>query len=161
MDTPIFDTVIIGAGTAGSLLAKRLSEDPRHRVLLLEAGRRDDYPWIHVPVGYLYQTEASVGLNGRRLLYPRGKTLGGCSSINGMIYMRGQSRDYEHWAELLGDEQWCWDQVLPAFMRHEDHWLGDAGQQHDDCEEHSHDRAQFHKWFLPNCITPWSSTCCV
>ena len=142
MDTPIFDTVIIGAGTAGSLLAKRLTENPRHRVLLLEAGRRDDYAWIHVPVGYLYcignprtdwlyKTEPSVGLNGRQLLYPRGKTLGGCSSINGMIYMRGQSRDYEHWAELLADDQWRWDHVLPAFMRHEDHWLGDAGQASD------------------------------
>ena len=144
-----FDTVIVGAGTAGCLLAKRLSEDAGKRVLLLEAGSRDDYGWIHIPVGYLYcignprtdwmyQTQASVGLNGRRLLYPRGKTLGGCSSINGMIYMRGQARDYNQWAETLDEEQWRWDQVLPAFMAHEDHWLGDEGQAPDA------DFSQFH-----------------
>ncbi len=130
-----FDYVVIGAGTAGALMANRLSADPRHRVLLIEAGRKDNHPWIHIPVGYLYcignprtdwlyQTEADVGLNGRRLRYPRGKALGGCSSINGMIYMRGQSRDYDRWAELTGDDTWRWSEVLPAFKRHEDHYLG-------------------------------------
>ncbi|MBL8289425.1 MAG: GMC family oxidoreductase N-terminal domain-containing protein [Rubrivivax sp.] len=128
-----FDHVIVGAGTAGCLLANRLSEDPRCRVLLLEAGGEDNYPWIHIPVGYLYCignprtdwlyfTEPDAGLNGRSLRYPRGKVLGGCSSINGMIYMRGQSRDYDHWAEVTGDPSWRWDAVLPHFIRHEDHW---------------------------------------
>lgn len=128
-----FDTIIVGAGTAGCLLANRLSADPTKRVLLIEAGGRDDYHWIHIPVGYLYcignprtdwcfSTEAESGLNGRSLRYPRGKVLGGCSSINGMIYMRGQRRDYEHWAELTGDDAWRWEQVLPAFRRHENHW---------------------------------------
>jgi choline dehydrogenase len=135
MSDTTFDYVIIGAGTAGCLLANRLSKDRRHRVLLIEAGRKDDYHWIHIPVGYLYcignprtdwlyQTEADAGLNGRRLRYPRGKTLGGSSSINGMIYMRGQSRDYDHWAELTGDGDWRWDACLPHFKRHEDHYLG-------------------------------------
>ncbi len=133
MSENTFDYIIIGAGTAGSLLANRLSADRGKRVLLLEAGRKDDYHWIHVPVGYLYcignprtdwlyQTEADAGLNGRTLRYPRGKTLGGCSSINGMIYMRGQARDYAHWAEVTGDDAWQWDNVLQAFRRHEDHW---------------------------------------
>jgi len=130
-----FDTIIVGAGTAGCLLANRLSVDARHRVLLIEAGRKDDYHWIHIPVGYLYcignprtdwlyQTEAEAGLNGRRLRYPRGKTLGGCSSINGMIYMRGQARDYDGWAAAIGDDAWRWDSVLPYFKFHEDHHLG-------------------------------------
>jgi len=130
-----FDYIIIGAGTAGSLIANRLSADKTKRVLLIEAGRKDDYHWIHIPVGYLYcignprtdwlyNTEPDAGLNGRTLRYPRGKTLGGCSSINGMIYMRGQSRDYEHWAELTGDEGWRWENVLPAFRKHEDFYLG-------------------------------------
>ena len=130
-----FDFIIVGAGTAGCLLANRLSADPAKRVLLLEAGGRDDYHWIHIPVGYLYcignprtdwlfKTEPDAGLNGRSLRYPRGKTLGGCSSINGMIYMRGQSRDYERWADLTGDDAWRWPNVLQAFKRHEDHWLG-------------------------------------
>ena len=133
----LFDYIVIGAGTAGALMANRLSADPTRRVLLIEAGRKDDYHWIHIPVGYLYcignprtdwlyQTEPAAGLNGRTLRYPRGKTLGGCSSINGMIYMRGQARDYEHWAELTGDDAWRWQQVLPEFMRHEDHWRLDA-----------------------------------
>ncbi len=133
MSDTTFDTIIIGGGTAGSLLANRLSADGSHRVLLIEAGRKDDYHWIHIPVGYLYcignprtdwlyNTEPDAGLNGRTLRYPRGKTLGGCSSINGMIYMRGQARDYDQWAQLTGDDAWRWDNVLPDFRRHEDHW---------------------------------------
>jgi len=132
-----FDYIIVGAGTAGCLLANRLSADPSKRVLLLEAGGKDDYHWIHIPVGYLYcignprtdwlyQTEADAGLNGRRLRYPRGKVLGGCSSINGMIYMRGQARDYDAWAEATGDAAWQWGQVLPHFKKHENHWRLDA-----------------------------------
>lgn len=134
-----FDYIIVGAGSAGCLLANRLSRDPANRVLLLEAGRKDDYHWIHIPVGYLYcignprtdwlyRTEAEAGLNGRSLIYPRGKTLGGCSSINGMIYMRGQARDYDHWAALTGDESWRWENVLPHFKAHEDHYRLDNGQ---------------------------------
>ena len=130
-----FDHIIIGAGTAGCLLANRLSADASKRVLLIEAGRKDDYHWIHIPVGYLYcignprtdwlyQTEADAGLNGRRLRYPRGKTVGGCSSINGMIYMRGQQRDYQRWSEITGDADWSWDRVLPYFKLHEDHYKG-------------------------------------
>ena len=130
-----FDYIIIGAGTAGCLLANRLSADASKRVLLIEAGRRDDYHWIHIPVGYLYcignprtdwlyQTEADAGLNGRQLRYPRGKVLGGCSSINGMIYMRGQARDYDQWAQLTGDDTWTWNNVLPYFKLHEDHYKG-------------------------------------
>ncbi len=138
MDQPVFDTIIVGAGTAGCLLANRLSKDPARRVLLVEAGRRDNYPWIHIPVGYLYcignprtdwlyQTEAEAGLNGRRLRYPRGKTLGGCSSINGMIYMRGQARDYDGWAALTGDDDWSWANSLADFKAHEDHFRRDGG----------------------------------
>jgi choline dehydrogenase len=134
MDTH-FDYVIVGAGTAGCLLANRLSADAGKRVLLVEAGGRDNYHWIHIPVGYLYCignprtdwlyfTEADAGLNGRQLRYPRGKVLGGCSSINGMIYMRGQSRDYEGWAALTGEPEWGWDRCLPFFKQHEDHWRG-------------------------------------
>ena len=139
MSDTTFDYIIIGGGTAGALLCNRLSARGNRRVLLVEAGRKDDYHWIHIPVGYLYcignprtdwmyQTEPDAGLNGRSLRYPRGKTLGGCSSINGMIYMRGQARDYDQWARLTGDDSWCWDQVLPDFRRHEDHWrLDKAG----------------------------------
>jgi choline dehydrogenase len=135
MSDTTFDYVIIGAGTAGCLLANRLSKDPSKRVLLLEAGRRDDYHWIHIPVGYLYcignprtdwlySTEADAGLNGRQLRYPRGKTLGGSSSINGMIYMRGQARDYDHWAQVTGDSNWRWEHCLPYFKKHEDYYKG-------------------------------------
>ena len=134
-NTPTYDYIIVGGGTAGCLLANRLSAHKRHRVLLVEAGGPDNYHWIHIPVGYLYcignprtdwlyETEADEGLNGRSLRYPRGKVLGGCSSINGMIYMRGQARDYDHWAALTGDDSWRWSDCLPHFKRHEDHWRG-------------------------------------
>ena len=130
-----FDYIIVGAGTSGCLLANRLSADPKNRVLLLEAGGKDDYFWIRVPVGYLFtmnnprtdwcfSTEASTGLNGRSLNYPRGKVLGGCSSINGMIYMRGQARDYDHWRQL-GNAGWGWDDALKYFKRSEGHVLGE------------------------------------
>lgn len=138
MPRDAFDYIIVGAGSAGCLLANRLSKDPSRRVLLLEAGKPDTYPWIHIPVGYLYcignprtdwlyQTEPDAGLNGRSLRYPRGKTLGGCSSINGMIYMRGQARDYDNWARLTGDDNWSWANSLPDFMGHEDHYRLDGG----------------------------------
>ncbi len=147
-----FDYIIVGAGTAGCLLANRLSADPDKRVLLLEAGGRDDYHWIHIPVGYLYcignprtdwlfKTEPDAGLNGRSLRYPRGKVLGGCSSINGMIYMRGQSRDYDGWAAATGDDAWRWDAVLPFFRQHEDHWRLDPGAERPpgfDAAQHGH-----------------------
>jgi choline dehydrogenase len=128
----VYDIIIVGAGTAGCLLANRLSADRGQRVLLLEAGGKDNYHWIHIPVGYLYlmgnprtdwgySTTAEAGLNGRALSYPRGKVLGGCSSINGMIYMRGQARDYDQWRQM-GNPGWSWDEVLPYFKRHEDQW---------------------------------------
>ncbi len=131
----MFDYIIIGAGTAGCLLANRLSANASKSVLLIEAGRKDDYHWIHIPVGYLYcignprtdwlyNTEPDLGLNGRRLRYPRGKVLGGSSSINGMIYMRGQARDYDQWAKLTGDDTWSWNKALPYFKLHEDHYKG-------------------------------------
>lgn len=130
-----YDYIIIGAGTAGCVLANRLTQDHKINVLLLEAGGKDDYIWIHVPVGYLYcinnprtdwmfRTEPEPGLNGRSLIYPRGKVLGGCSSINGMIYMRGQARDYDGWADLTGDASWRWEQVLPLFTKSENHHAG-------------------------------------
>ena len=138
MSDPNFDFVIIGAGTAGCVLANRLSADPGCRVLLIEAGGNDNYHWIHIPVGYLrcignprtdwrYRTEHEPGLNGRDLLYPRGKVLGGSSSINGMIYMRGQARDYDGWAQLSGDDAWSWRNVLPDFRAHECSYRCEAG----------------------------------
>src|SRR5882762_7617920 len=129
-----FDIIIIGSGPAGCVLANRLSADPATRVLLLEAGGKDNYLWIHIPVGYLFcmgnprtdwclSTESEAGLNGRALAYPRGRVLGGCSSINGMIYMRGQARDYDQWRQL-GNAGWSWEDVLPYFKRSEDQARG-------------------------------------
>jgi choline dehydrogenase len=129
-----FDYIIVGAGSAGCLLANRLSADARHRVLVLEAGGRDNWIWFHIPVGYLFaignprsdwcfKTEPDEGLNGRSLNYPRGKAIGGSSAINAMVYMRGQAADYDHWRQL-GLNGWGWDDVLPYFKRHEDHFLG-------------------------------------
>jgi choline dehydrogenase len=129
-----FDYVIVGAGTAGCVLANRLSADPDVSVLLLEAGGKDSWIWIHIPVGYLYtqnnprtdwcfRTDPEPGLGGRAVAYPRGKVLGGCSSINGMIYMRGQARDYDQWRQL-GNHGWGWDDVLPYFKRSEDYVHG-------------------------------------
>lgn len=130
-----YDYIIIGAGTAGCVLANRLAQDEGVSVLLLEAGGKDDYIWIQIPVGYLYcidnprtdwlfRTEPDAGLNGRSLIYPRGKVIGGSSSINGMIYMRGQARDYDAWAELTGDDSWRWERVLPLFRKSEDYHGG-------------------------------------
>lgn len=129
-----FDYVIVGGGSAGCVLANRLSENPKNKVLLLEAGGKDNYIWIHIPVGYLYcmgnprtdwgfQTDKQEGLNGRALNYPRGRVLGGCSSINGMIYMRGQAQDYDTWRQM-GNPGWGWDDVLPYFKKSEDYYAG-------------------------------------
>ena len=129
-----YDYIIVGAGSAGCVLANRLSADPKNRVLLLEAGGRDNWIWYHIPVGYLFaignprsdwmfKTEAVPGLNGRTLNYPRGKVIGGSSSINAMIYMRGQAADYDHWRQL-GLKGWGWNDVLPIYKQHENHFLG-------------------------------------
>lgn len=131
-----FDHIVVGAGTAGCIVANRLSADPRKRVLILEAGGRDNWIWFHIPVGYLFaignprsdwmfKTEPEAGLNGRALAYPRGKVIGGSSAINAMISMRGQAADYDHWRQL-GLTGWGWDDVLPAFKKLEDHFLGES-----------------------------------
>jgi choline dehydrogenase-like flavoprotein len=131
-----FDYIVVGAGTAGCILANRLSANSKHRVLLLEAGGDDNWIWFHIPVGYLFaignprsdwmfRTEPEAGLNGRSLAYPRGKVIGGSSAINAMISMRGQAADYDHWRQL-GLAGWGWDDVRPAFRRLEDHFLGES-----------------------------------
>ena len=140
-----YDYIIIGAGSAGCMLAKRLSENPAKRILLIEAGKSDNYIWIHIPVGYLYcidnprtdwcfKTVNETGLNGRSLIYPRGRVLGGCSSINGMIYMRGQVGDYESWVNATGDDSWSWENALKRYKQFEDYhsdaneWHGKGGE---------------------------------
>ncbi|CCD95410.1 GMC-type oxidoreductase [Bradyrhizobium sp. ORS 375] len=131
-----YDYIVVGAGTAGCILANRLSVDPKTRVLILEAGGHDNWIWFHIPVGYLFaignprsdwmfRTEAEPGLNGRSLAYPRGKVIGGCSAINAMISMRGQAADYDHWRQL-GLAGWSYSDVLPVFRKLEDHFLGES-----------------------------------
>jgi len=131
-----FDYIVVGAGSAGCVLANRLSADPKNRVLLLEAGGKDNWIWFHIPVGYLFaignprsdwmfKTEAEPGLNGRALNYPRGKAIGGSSAINAMVYMRGQAADYDHWRQL-GLKGWGWDDVLPVFKKQVNHFLGES-----------------------------------
>ena len=135
-DAHAFDYVVVGGGSAGCVLANRLSADPRHTVALLEAGGNDNWIWFHIPVGYLFaignpradwlfKTDPEPGLNGRALNYPRGKVLGGCSAINAMIYMRGQAADYDNWAQM-GLAGWSWDDVKPLFMKQEDHFAGET-----------------------------------
>jgi choline dehydrogenase-like flavoprotein len=135
-----FDYVVIGAGSAGCVVANRLSADPSKKVLVLEAGGKDDWIWFHIPVGYLYaignpradwlfKTEPQAGLGGRELPFPRGKVVGGCSAINAMIYMRGQAADYDGWRQR-GLSGWGWDDVLPYFLKHEDHVAPGTGEHH-------------------------------
>jgi choline dehydrogenase-like flavoprotein len=134
-----FDYIVVGAGTAGCIVANRLSADPKNRVLILEAGGNDNWIWFHIPVGYLFaignprsdwmfRTEPEPGLNGRSLAYPRGKVIGGSSAINAMISMRGQAADYDHWRQF-GLSGWAWEDVRPLFRRMEDHFLGE-GEHH-------------------------------
>jgi choline dehydrogenase-like flavoprotein len=136
LDKARFDFIVVGAGSAGCVLANRLSADPRNRVLVLEAGGSDNWLWFHVPVGYLFaignpradwmfKTEVEAGLNGRAINYPRGRVIGGSSAINAMIYMRGQAADYDHWRQL-GLDGWGWDDLLPLFRKQEDHFGGDS-----------------------------------
>ena len=156
-----FDTIIVGAGSAGCVLANRLSADPHRQVLLLEAGGNDNWLWFHVPVGYLfamgnpradwcYQLEPQFGLNGRVLPYPRGKVLGGCSAINGMIYMRGQAEDYDNW-QLPG---WHWQDVLPLFKKSENYFDGDS-EFHGDQGELRVEKQRL-KWPV---LEAWQSAC--
>ncbi len=153
-DFGAFDYVIVGGGTAGCVVANRLSADPEVSVLLLEAGEKDDWIWIHIPIGYLYcinnprtdwcyMTEAEPGLNGRSIGYARGKVLGGCSSINAMLCLRGQVRDYEEWAQITGDSRWNWQSVLPVFKQSEDYWRG-ADEMHGDKGEWRVEKQRLH-----------------
>jgi choline dehydrogenase len=149
-----FDYVVVGGGTAGCVVANRLSADPNVTVLLLEAGAKDDWIWIHIPIGYLYcinnprtdwcyKTEPEPGLNGRSIGYARGKVLGGSSSINAMLCLRGQVRDYEEWARITGDSRWNWENVLPVFKQSESYWRG-ADEMHGDRGEWRVEKQRLH-----------------